>query len=405
MAPRSSIVAWVTTISDTKILDAYSKYLDNPNVRIEDKLAYNYLESAVGKLFGGVARGGSEKLIPDISITDDSVLRMFKDILGIDTEQVDIETKFRRVRTAPSMAGEQPTISDLLSTFTETTTGVGGSKVSEAIKKTFKGSTITQAVQELNANNGTGWLELLKKKDTKLYQEFYNKAKFLQISYKLGTSVTALNLYTPKGGFKIPPFEMYYSKGTLYLSLNNAFEKKFLALLMDTKPLVIGSLDQLEKDFRAIKFGKTVKVSTRGANSVSVRVPTGGSIPLTKGKLNLTSLQKKQNTKQVNTPKPQKFISSAQWTFLVQKRLGDSMLSFGDPEPPDIKERTGRFRSSVAVTANYRAKTLQYTYNPLYRSLEHYGYHPELQVERSIRQVAQDLYAREFSIVRRGSLA
>lgn len=111
------------------------------------------------------------------------------------------------------------------------------------------------------------------------------------------------------------------------------------------------------------------------------------------------------NKQQVRKPTPQKFISSAQWTYLVQKRLGDSMLSFGDPEPPDIKERSGRFRRSVDVTANYRTKTIQYTYNPLYRSLEHYGYHPELQVERSIRQVAQDLYAREFSIVRRGILA
>ena len=81
------------------------------------------------------------------------------------------------------------------------------------------------------------------------------------------------------------------------------------------------------------------------------------------------------------------------------------MLSFGEPEPPDIKERSGRFRRSVDVKANYRTKTIQYTYNPLYRSLEHYGYHPELQVERSIRQVAQDLYAREFSILRRGGLS
>jgi len=119
----------------------------------------------------------------------------------------------------------------------------------------------------------------------------------------------------------------------------------------------------------------------------------------------LNVIDKAKNTRTVNKTTPQKFISSAQWTFLVQKRLGDSMLSFGDPEPPDIKERSGRFRRSVNVTANYRTKTIQYAYNPLYRSLEHYGYHPELQVERSIRQVAQDLYAREFSIVRRGALA
>lgn len=119
--------------------------------------------------------------------------------------------------------------------------------------------------------------------------------------------------------------------------------------------------------------------------------------------LNITG--KSKNVRTVNKPTPQKFISSAQWTYLVQKRLGDSMLSFGEPEPPDIKERSGRFRRSVDVTANYRTKTIQYTYNPLYRSLEHYGYHPELQVERSIRQVAQDLYAREFSILRRGGLS
>jgi hypothetical protein len=117
------------------------------------------------------------------------------------------------------------------------------------------------------------------------------------------------------------------------------------------------------------------------------------------------SMKGSGKSRQVNKPTPQKFISSAQWTVLVQKRLGDSMLSFGDPEPPDIKERSGRFRKSVDVTANYRTKTIQYAYNPLYRSLEHYGYHPELQVERSIRQVAQELYAREFSIMRRGSLA
>ena len=129
-----------------------------------------------------------------------------------------------------------------------------------------------------------------------------------------------------------------------------------------------------------------------------------GSILVYQGSFKSNRTQKASATP-VNKANPQKFISSAQWTVLVQRRLGDSMLSFGDPEPPEIKERSGRFRKSVDVTANYRTKTIQYTYNPLYRSLEHYGYHPELQVERSIRQVAQDLYARAFSIRRRGDLA
>lgn len=127
-----------------------------------------------------------------------------------------------------------------------------------------------------------------------------------------------------------------------------------------------------------------------------------GSLLVSRGKVKDTSKIVRKPTQQKTT---QQFISNAQWTVLTQRRLGESMLTFGEPEQPDIKERTGRFRRSVAVTANYRTKIIQYTYNPLYRALEHYGYHPELQVERAIRRVAQDLYSREFSIIRRGVLA
>lgn len=130
-----------------------------------------------------------------------------------------------------------------------------------------------------------------------------------------------------------------------------------------------------------------------------------GSLLVGRGKVKDTSKIVRKPAQQKEQKTTQQFISNAQWTVLTQRRLGESMLTFGEPEQPDIKERTGRFRRSVAVTANYRTKIIQYTYNPLYRGLEHYGYHPELQVERAIRQVAQDLYAREFSIIRRGGLA
>jgi hypothetical protein len=96
----------------------------------------------------------------------------------------------------------------------------------------------------------------------------------------------------------------------------------------------------------------------------------------------------------------QSFISGVQWTVLTQKRLGETMLNLGEPEPPDLKERSGRFRSSVQVFANYRTSTLQYIYNPLYSSLHKYGYRPDLQVETAIREVAQSLYAQKFNIVR-----
>jgi hypothetical protein len=88
----------------------------------------------------------------------------------------------------------------------------------------------------------------------------------------------------------------------------------------------------------------------------------------------------------------QKFITNAQWIVLTQRRLGETMLRPGEPEPPNLKERDGRFRSSVEVFANYRTSTLQYLYNPLYSSLKRYGYRPDLQVEGAIREVAQSLY-------------
>lgn len=148
----------------------------------------------------------------------------------------------------------------------------------------------------------------------------------------------------------------------------------------------------IAKDFRAgghTPFTVETKIKTPGSFSSSS---------------NLRLTGKAKVAKTVNVPKPQKFMSQAQWTSLVQKRLGDSMLSFGEPEPPDIKERSGRFRRSVKIIPNYKIGALSYEYHPDYRSLEHYGYHPELQVERAIRQVAQEHYIRSFSITRRGSI-
>ncbi len=118
------------------------------------------------------------------------------------------------------------------------------------------------------------------------------------------------------------------------------------------------------------------------------------------------SIKQKSSTKMAAVSRTrQAFISNIQWTMLTQKRLGETMKRVGDPAPPDIKERSGRFRQSVQVTANYRSNLLSYTYNPLYRGLEHYGYHPELQVERAIRDVAQSIYNRHFSIMRQGAFA
>ena len=124
-----------------------------------------------------------------------------------------------------------------------------------------------------------------------------------------------------------------------------------------------------------------------------------GSLLVASGKISDTTNSKVVKTKSDKESK-QSFISGVQWTVLTQKRLGETMLRLGEPEPPELKERSGRFRSSVQVFANYRTSTLQYIYNPLYSSLHKYGYRPDLQIETAIREVAQSLYAQKFNIVR-----
>ena len=399
---KPTLVAFVTTIANQDIVDNYKKYLSNPNVRVEDKLAYNWLESAVAPLFGGVARGGSEKLLPDIVINDSALLNLFSDKFNLEEgESLELETKFRRTAIAPSSIGLPVTVGNIAEQLTRTTTSIGASVVSESIRGSFKKGQLVAEITKLNASGGSGWFSLIKKKDPELFKAFYDKAKFLQISYKTGTSVTALNLFTPLNKFTSPPFEMNYSIGgkTVKLYLNNAFERQLLRSLQNVKPLALSSLEQLRKDFADISFGKRVKVSS-GSNTITVAIPTGGSIPITKAKVNVDSAEQKLLSKRESK---QAFISGVQWTALTQRRLGETMLRLGDPEPPELKERSGRFRSSVRVAANYRTMTLQYLYNPLYSSLKRYGYRPDLQIETSIREVAQSLYSQKFNIVRGSS--
>lgn len=94
------------------------------------------------------------------------------------------------------------------------------------------------------------------------------------------------------------------------------------------------------------------------------------------------------------------FISGVQLSKLVQARLGQTMEKSGMAEPPDMKERTGRFRRSVQVIPNYRRAVMRYLYNPLYDGNLRYGYRPDLQVAEATRDVVQAIFKRQFAIVR-----
>ena len=100
-----------------------------------------------------------------------------------------------------------------------------------------------------------------------------------------------------------------------------------------------------------------------------------------------------------NNQTSQQFISGAQLTALVQKRLAATM-GRGVPNPPWLKERSGRFKDSVTIRPNYKTQTIHFDYMPLYDNNITYGYDVPKQVRQATREVVQMLFSRKFNIIR-----
>jgi hypothetical protein len=235
-----------------------------------------------------------------------------------------------------------------------------------------------------------------------------NAAKILNLT-KIDSGSIDISARTVKGNIK------------LEFKLSDSAYKDFVNKAVDTTEAFHASLSKnvsvnftkyAIKRFTSGKAKSDTTIFLQEVLSIAREFEKGSDTPITyetsfpkqtQGSSSLTVFfpeAKKKSTRQ----SPQSFISGAQWTVLTQRRLGETMLRLGEPEPPELKERTGRFRGSVQVFPNYRTRILQYTYNPLYRSLEKYGYRPDLQVETAIREVAQSLYAARFNIIRTASL-
>ena len=100
----------------------------------------------------------------------------------------------------------------------------------------------------------------------------------------------------------------------------------------------------------------------------------------------------------------QQFISSAQLTSMLFKKLGEKMPRGplrGPPlSPVVLTERTGRFRRSARVVPNYRRNLMNYFYDPLYGVHRDTDRNPDELIEKSIREIVVQLFSRQFNIVR-----
>ena len=382
-----SFIAFKTKTSDPEVLKAYEKILKDPrNSSPNAKQVQDAIEIAFGKIFGGKPRLGSDRLKPDLKLSENSFTRAVSSVLGSKVEQS--ELKFKRGQSKKPKPTE-----------------IGKIKLTEEIKQSALGQVSAnelddKSIASLNVNRGKELLEAIKK--TSDGPEFYNKSKFLQISKMVDGKVETLNIITPASLFKVPPFIARYSRteDSITLSLSDAFERNLINEIKQVTTITADKgIENLTKLFKDFTRTRTSLKTAQGVKEFSIAIPTGGSIPMARARIRRTK-QTKADRKQIG-----RFISKEQLSVLVRQRVTNKMPKGPRRGPPLSDEvltfRTGRFARSVnVVSLNYKSSIIRYFYDPIYRVHEETTRDPRELIETSIREVVQRKFARQFAITR-----
>jgi len=397
------IIAFKTTITDPEFTRKYTEYI---NYIGDDRVIYiKALEDALAKVFGSSqARGGSAKLVPDIPITDTRVIDALSDVLG-GVQVTDAEAKFKR--SQGSITNED---------YRYKSTKIGASKLTDLLKqaalKNSDDKTITEINKnlsdKLNANKGALLYKALKK-DPELFNDFYKKSSFLQIAKKIGNEpVTITSIYIPLSDFKIPPFKFIYSrsKDTIYTSLDDNYERDLIDRLSKQSAISLqeATMENFIDGLKSLTFKKTtltVGKVKKDQQFFTISIPTGGSIPMSSTKV----IKTKKVVRKATEPLPQKIISDAQLTALVQKAAENRMPKgpFRGPplSPTVLTYRTGTFVDSIQVMQDLRQNLITYYYAPNYKIHERKGARaPRFLLQSSIRETVKLIYSQQFRIIR-----
>ena len=210
-----------------------------------------------------------------------------------------------------------------------------------------------------------------------------------------------------KGGFKFLvketdagiKFQAYFTAGTITKALND-MDKVLIKELKDGSlgkviTEVVAAIMALPSQGGVKDLKEFLKES--GFSQYAMEYIAGSAI-ISKGTIAI------KKGKAQNRKKSQQFISTAQLTALTQKRLAQIMPKGprrGPPLSDDIlTERTGRFRKSVMVIPNYRKNMMRFMYDPIYKTFIGTSRNPDDFVTRSIREVVQSVFGRQFLIIR-----
>ena len=194
---------------------------------------------------------------------------------------------------------------------------------------------------------------------------------------------------TNKKGVTSVLFNIEFSEAYVREAINKANKKGGPRLQNESERFT-----QALSDANIVFSQKAIDALNNG-NSKITFVVDKGSARIAAG----TITRKVAQSRKSQSPQ-QAFLSGVALSALVRARLQQTMATAGEAFPPMLKNRTGRYIESIQVFPNYRKNMIMYTLNPVYRSLEKYGYIPDGQAIVAIRQVTQALYARQFNILR-----
>lgn len=242
------------------------------------------------------------------------------------------------------------------------------------------------------------------KKDSNLRNIFYTKASSMALATSRRSPNGSINkvvfIKFPISKFNSQFFKASKENRAIKVAIKTSFQKAIIRQINESHLEALERIRPIKKTITSGKKTFIVDFLSRGSLEGAIRYGVEQTSSLRARPVDTFSVTVPELPSEDKKPKRQAFISSVQWTALTQQRLGQTMSRLGPPDPPDLKERSGRFRASIQVFADYRRRILQYTYNPLYQSLEQYGYRPDVQVQTAIREVAQSLYTQQFNIRR-----
>ncbi len=243
----------------------------------------------------------------------------------------------------------------------------------------------------------------------KVKAKFYNKAKDLIIFNLTDKTARAVAVNIPPNKFNTRFFEAKIggdNRDKIVLSLRGTVEREIIkALAKAEKDAILGPVNKYLQGFTAFKnksarkrlIGKVGQGKNAFIFDISIRTATGGSIPMVIGQV----VKRKSKRRAISKGR---FISSVQFSALLQKRMDKQMPEGpvgGTPLSEDfLTNRTRTFLTSVRVIINYRNNLIRYFYDPRYIGHELTSRAPGKQIEGNIRQITQQLFGRQFNIIR-----